>query len=138
MEDSDFNDCGVESNAGSEARGRKKSDPKAALEKSLKNVRQVITDIKRDVVEQNGVLYRIETIEKFEKLLEDETNKYVKRLNQEINKVVEEVIQGDTKGKGEVMNVPKLMVKLEDPELEDNVDLFFQIVSKHLAVERYL
>jgi hypothetical protein len=90
------------------------------------------------VVEQNGVLYRIETIQKFELLLENETNNYVIKLSQEINKAIEDVIQGDTNDKGEVFSVPKLVVKLEDPELEDNVDLFIQIVSKHLAVERYL
>lgn len=68
-----------------------------------------------------------------------ETNKYAIKLNIEIERVIAAIIQGDSNDRGDVhYSVPILEVKLEDSELEDNVDLFIQIVNKHMAIERYL
>lgn len=41
-------------------------DPKQALEEAINDVRQIISDIKKDVIEQNGNLYHIETTDKFD------------------------------------------------------------------------
>lgn len=91
------------------------------------------------MIDQNGNLYRIDTLEKFDELMNQETNKYATKLNLEIERVIAAIMQGDENDSGDIVfKVPILEVKLEDPELEDNVDLFIQIVNKHLAVERYL
>ena len=102
-------------------------------------MKQVILDIKRDVIEQNGGMYRLDTIDKFNEQMQTETNKSAVKLSQEIDRVVDQIMQGDTNDRGDVLySTPVLEVHLEDEELEDNVDLFIQIVGKHMAVERFL
>lgn len=61
------------------------------------------------------------------------------KLNVEIEKTIAAIMLGDTSDRGDIIySTPILEVNLEDSELEDNVDLFIQIVGKHMALERYL
>ena len=95
------------------------------MQKALDGVKQVIMDVKKDVIEQNGAMYHIETIEQFNECLGKETHKHVLKLNNDIEKVIAKIMQGDQNDSGDVTySTPILEVKLEDPELEDNVDLF--------------
>lgn len=116
-----------------------KKDPKQQLEQQISDVRSIIMEIRRELIQNSGRLYRIDTEDKFEALLQVENHQHVKKLRREIDDVIKAILRGDTDENGKaVQSSPRLEVRLEDPVLEDNVDLFIQIVSKLMAVERYL
>ena len=54
---------------------------------------------------------------------------YVLKLNKEIKTTISQIMEGK--------NLPTLKIALDDSKLENNPQLFVQIVAKHLAVERY-
>lgn len=95
-------------------------------------------EIRKEIIQNSGRLYRIETEDKFDELLQAEKHVHVKKLSLELDDVIKIILGGDTDDYGNpIFAKPVLEVRLEDPILEDNVDLFIQIVSKLMAVERY-
>lgn len=78
----------------------------------------------------------MDSLHQFEQNLREEDHSYVLRLNEELNAAISKILQGNTESKP-TKDPPKLVIHLDDKQLEDNVDLFLQLVNKHYAVERY-
>ena len=105
------------------------------LRKALNKVENVIWSIKEQVIKSKGCMYHLDSVEKFNRCLEESDNMHVIKLRKELEKTIKRIMMAGSEDADDIR--PSLEVTLDDPVLNENTDLFIQIVNKILATERF-
>lgn len=99
---------------------------------ALEQVEKFVGELKQAVVESKGFMYQMDSLDKFQAQLETASHEYVLRLKGEIDRSVDNIFKA-----GEGGDLVPLEACLDDPKLESNSELFIEIVTKHMAAERF-
>ena len=81
-------------------------------------------------------MYQLDTVDKFNDMLEQCDHSSVVKLRQEIEDAIQIILMAGSDFQPS-SSPPKLEIQLDDSSLYNNPDLFIQIVNKHLASERF-
>lgn len=92
------------------------------LKKALSKVENVIWSIKEQVIKSKGCMYHLDTVEKFNKYLEESDNMQVIKLRKELEKTIKCIMLAGSEDADDTR--PSLEVTLDDPILNENTDLF--------------